>query len=60
MEEAKRIAAEFLGHDPSYTLKRESAWPYQAPALQSAFLADLRSAGLPDAETPGTQGGKAQ
>jgi TolB-like protein/class 3 adenylate cyclase len=60
MEEARRIAAEFLRHDPSYTLKREAVWPYQAPALQSAFLADLKSAGLPDTETPGTQGGRSR
>jgi adenylate cyclase len=47
MAEARRTTAELLLHDPSYTVERERVWPYRDAAVLEAFMADLRSAGLP-------------
>jgi adenylate cyclase len=47
MAEARRVAAELLLDDPSYAVDRERAWPYRDVAVLEAFMADLRSAGLP-------------
>jgi TolB-like protein/cytochrome c-type biogenesis protein CcmH/NrfG len=47
MADARRVAAELLLHDPSYTVERERVWPYRDAAVLEAFMADLRSAGLP-------------
>lgn len=48
LEEARQVAAEFMKHDPEYRLEREQVWPYREPKVLEAFVADLRTAGLPD------------
>jgi adenylate cyclase len=48
MGEARRVAAEFLKQDPTYTLQREQNWPYKDRDMLRAFVADLRDAGLPE------------
>lgn len=47
MEEARRVAGEFMKLDPDYRLEREQVWPYKDPKLLEDFVADLRQAGLP-------------
>jgi len=37
-----------MKHDPEYRLEREQVWPYREPKVLEAFVADLRTAGLPD------------
>jgi adenylate cyclase len=46
--EARRVVAEFLKYDPTYTLDREKLWPYKDPVILESLLTDLRSAGLPE------------
>ncbi|MBL8895051.1 MAG: hypothetical protein JNJ53_10645 [Rhizobiales bacterium] len=48
--DARRVIAEFLTHEPNYTLVREEVWPYQDQTMRDALVADLRLAGLPDGE----------
>ena len=48
--EARRVIADFLIHEPNYTLAREDVWPYQDLTMRDALVADLRLAGLPDGE----------
>jgi tetratricopeptide (TPR) repeat protein len=48
IDEARKIAAEFLREDPTYKLEREMVWPHKNPKDLEAFVADLRRAGLPD------------
>jgi adenylate cyclase len=46
LSEARRTMAEFLKHDPGYSLSREKAWPYKDAKTHEALMADLRAAGL--------------
>jgi hypothetical protein len=48
LDDAKRVAAEFLAMDPTYTLSREGGWPYKDSESLEALLIDLRMAGFPD------------
>jgi adenylate cyclase len=48
IDEARKMAAEFLREDPTYRLEREMVWPHKNPRDLEAFVADLRRAGLPD------------
>lgn len=48
IDEARKMAADFLREDPTYTLDRERVWPHKNPKELDDFVADLRSAGLPD------------
>lgn len=48
IEEARKIADEFLREDPTYRLEREAVWPHKNPKDLEAFVDDLRRAGLPD------------
>lgn len=48
LDEARRMAAEFLKDDPDYRLDRERVWPHKDPKDLDDFITDLRHAGLPD------------
>ena len=48
MEKARETAAAFLAQYPGYTVERERLWPYRDVNMLEAFIADLRSAGLPE------------
>jgi tetratricopeptide (TPR) repeat protein len=48
MEEARRVATEFLRNDPDYRLERETVWPHKNQKDLDDFITDLRRAGLPD------------
>ncbi len=55
MAEARRVAAEFMANEPTYTLDRERVWPYRDEAMREQLVADLRSAGLPDIASNGNR-----
>ena len=58
VEKARKIAADFLAQYPDYTVERERLWPYRDTNMLEAFIADLRSAGLPDEiDNGGTRNG---
>jgi adenylate cyclase len=48
LDEALETARKFMAEDAAYTLAREDLWPYKHAELREAFVADLRTAGLPD------------
>ena len=48
LDEALETARKFMAEDADYTLAREDLWPYKHAELREAFVADLRTAGLPD------------
>jgi hypothetical protein len=47
LADARRVAAEFLIHDPAYTLEQERVRPFRDAKVLEGFIADLQRAGLP-------------
>ena len=48
IEEAKAEAAEYLKHDPDYTMAIEHKWPYKNQEDLEHLLDGYRTAGLPE------------
>ncbi len=48
IEEAKASAAEYLKHDPDYTMTQDKNWPYKNSEDLELLLDGYRKAGLPE------------